>query len=117
MRAPRVLPDLVTDSKIETIITPNFTEHVLYTSGPSARLVKTCERWARDGLKSFLGRGAYGTVYREKCGDKVRAVKEIRKYVQFGEKIDFARELEAVMKFSHPRVSAVTVLQSGTRIH
>lgn len=115
MSSSRILPDIVTDSRLETIITAEFTEHVSYTSGPSARLVRTRERWVRDGPKAFLGQGAYGTVYRERCGDNVRAVKEIRKFVQSGEEIDFTRELEAVMKFSHRKVSDSPYSCRGSR--
>lgn len=105
MRQLRILPDLVTDSKLDTNITPEFTEHISYTSGLSARRVTKSERWIRDGPGSLLGSGAYGTVYLEKCGDKVRAVKEIKKHAQAGEELDYFRELEAIMKFSHERVS------------
>lgn len=64
-----------------------------------------------------LGRGAYGTVYKERCADdaqpRVRAVKEINKNVVAGEEIDHTRELEAIAKFSHPRV-CVPILHHGS---
>lgn len=105
--------DIVRDSKLETKIFNSHTQHVFYISGPSARdrRIRKEERWVRD---RFLGRGAYGTVYLERCeqGDssnKLRAVKEIRKFVVEGEELEYTRELEAISKFSHPKVSENTV--------
>jgi calcium/calmodulin-dependent protein kinase I len=102
-----LLSDLVCDSKLEATVSDAGTLHITYRSSPSARRrrVRTEERWVRDGC---LGRGAYGTVYKERCEQgsqiKIRAVKEIKKSVVTGEEIDYARELEAVAKFSHARV-------------
>jgi hypothetical protein len=100
------LLDLVHDSKIDTELLGTCTKHVFYISGCSPRERRICteERWIRDG---FLGQGAYGVVYKEKLEDsevnKLRAVKEIRKRVA-GEELDYTRELEAIVKFSHPKV-------------
>ncbi|CAJ2505738.1 Uu.00g131320.m01.CDS01 [Anthostomella pinea] len=106
MPPERLLSDLVQDSKIETVVTPQFTEHVYYSTGHTARerLVRRTERWFRDGPTAFLGQGAFGTVYRERCDQRLRAVKEVRKYVVVGEELDYSRELEAIVKFSHPKV-------------
>ncbi|KAF1957172.1 kinase-like protein [Byssothecium circinans] len=64
-----------------------------------------------------LGRGAFGIVWKEKLVDgesdaKERAVKMIRK--QFGKsKIDYARELEAIAKFSRGRYKLYFVESFG----
>ena len=83
------------------------TRHIFYISGRSARdrRVRREEEWVRE---AFLGQGAYGVIYKEKCHDKAgprfRAVKEIKKRVA-GEELDYTRELEAIVKFSHPKVA------------
>ncbi|KAH9890226.1 protein kinase-like domain-containing protein [Xylariomycetidae sp. FL2044] len=115
MPRKRLLSDLVQDSKIETTITVNYTEHVFYSTGHTARdrLVRRTERWSRDGPSAFLGQGAYGTVYRECCGRKLRAVKEVKKYIVVGEELDYTRELEAIVKFSNPRYAYCFVRSHG----
>jgi len=106
----RFLSDLVRDSKLEAAVSNTGTLHVIHWSSRSARRrrVRIEERWLRDGC---LGRGAFGTVYRERCEHggqvKLRAVKEIKKSVVAGEEIDYTRELEAVAKFSHDRVGVL----------
>lgn len=108
MSAQSLLSDLVRDSKIETQVLESGLQHTFYETGRSARErhVPREERWVRQAL---VGRGAYGTVYLEKCesGDitKLRAVKEIKKWVVPGEELDYMRELEAVAKFSHQNVT------------
>ena len=114
-RTTQSLSDLVRDSEIEATISNGCTTQVTYTAGRSAkqRRVRVEERWVREGR---LGRGAYGTVYMERCGrgpqSRVRAVKEINKSVVAGEQIDHTRELGAIAKFSHPRV-CVTILDQA----
>lgn len=102
------LPDIVRDSKLETEIFDAYTQHIFYISGSSARErhMRREERWVRD---QFLGQGAYGTVYLERCEQKdnssrLRAVKEIKKFVVAGKELEYTRELEAISKFSHQRV-------------
>ncbi|KAI2618231.1 kinase-like domain-containing protein [Hypoxylon sp. NC1633] len=111
---PQLLSDIVRDSKLETEIFNTHTQHVLYITGHSARErhVRREERWVRD---RFLGQGAYGTVYLERCdqGNKLRAVKEIKKCVVAGKRLEYMRELEAVMKFSHPKYSHCFVRSDG----
>lgn len=80
--------------------------------------------------ESCLGRGAYGTVYKEykeandakedtarglegESRPKVRAVKKISKSVIAGEEIDYTMELEAVAKFSNPKYSHCFVRSDG----
>ncbi|KAI1484617.1 kinase-like domain-containing protein [Biscogniauxia mediterranea] len=115
MSQERSLSDLVLDSKIVTTITPQYTEHIYHSPGTSAstRLVRRAERWVRDRPRAFIGQGSFGTVYRERCRGKVRAVKEIRKYLVAGEELDYTRELEAVVKFSHPKYAHCFVRSDG----
>ncbi|KAK3385267.1 kinase-like domain-containing protein [Podospora didyma] len=49
---------------------------------------------------------SYGSVYLERCHQhegRARAVKEIKKSVVSGQELDYARELEAIVKFSNPK--------------
>ncbi|KAI5920713.1 kinase-like domain-containing protein [Camillea tinctor] len=114
MSHERVLSDLVMDSKLETIITPRYTEHRFYSSGISAseRQKLTTERWVRDGPDAYIGQGSFGSVYRETCLGKIRALKKIRKF-KASETLDYTRELEAVMKFSHPKYAHCFVPSFG----
>ena len=102
-----LLSDLVRDSKIETEALGSYIRHVFYEAGRSAneRRVRREERWVRQ---RYLGQGTYGTVYLEKSEnggeEKLRAVKEVKKFVVLGQELDYGRELEAIMKFSHPKV-------------
>lgn len=114
---PPLLSDLVLDSRLEaTKPSPDCTLHVSFLPGPSARQrrVRVEERWTRDGC---LGRGAFGTVWREKCEQggqtRLRAIKEIKKSIATGEDIDYTRELEAVTKFSHGNYAHCFVHSSG----
>lgn len=114
MPPTRLPSDLVRDSKIETEVLGTETKHVFFAPGKSAkeRQVRKEEIWVRE---ECLGQGAFGIVHRERCHegerkDKVRAVKEIKKRVAAGEELDYTRELEAIVKFSNPRVCAQSVL-------
>jgi hypothetical protein len=103
------LTDLVLDYKIETVFFAegSQTRHVR-TLGSSTRRqqLRVEEMWQRQRV---LGQGAYGTVWLERCvegRDKnaVRAVKEIKKD-QTVAPSNLHRELEAIFKFSHEKVS------------
>lgn len=102
------ISDLVGDSKLETIFHHEYTKHVYYVSGATTRerKVRREERWQRD---RYLGSGAFATVWLEKfvtdTGEvQHRAVKEIKKKAKKTKAIDYGRELEAIAKFSHPKV-------------
>ncbi|KAI3316948.1 kinase-like protein [Xylariaceae sp. AK1471] len=104
-RGAVAVSDLVRDSRLQTSIRGDITEHVSYTSDPSARLrrAQIYERWERQ---QELGNGTFGCVRLEVCtkGPKAggyRAVKEIVKEQGTGDDIDYQRELEAIAKFSH----------------
>ncbi|VUC30281.1 unnamed protein product [Clonostachys rosea] len=110
------LPDLVYDSKLETYIQGDCTEHVFYEPGRSLRerQKRRVESWEREHR---LGNGSFGVVYREKLrghGRPIyRAVKKISKRVVEGEDLDYIRELEAIAKFSHRRYSHCFVRSEG----
>ena len=102
------IPDLVRDSKLETEFHREYTQHVYYISGhdPRQRTLRREERWKKE---KHLGAGSFGTVWKEKfvteSGDiKYRAVKEIKKSAQGSSAVDYSPELEAIAKFSHPKV-------------
>jgi hypothetical protein len=107
------IPDLVRDSKLETTFYGEYIQHVYHVSGstPRQRKVRKEELWARD---KSLGTGASGTIYLEKSitenGEiQHRAVKEIRKRAHESGAIDYSRELEAIAKFSHPKVRGLSI--------
>lgn len=102
------ISDLVQDTKLETQFYRDHTEHVYYVTGatPRQRKVRKAERWERD---EHIGTGAFGTVWLEKSvtengAVQHRAVKEIRKSAEKSRAVDYSRELEAIAKFSHPKV-------------
>src|SRR5271168_4473359 len=102
------ISDLVRDSKLDTTFDGEYTLHVYYVSGASLRQrkVRKEERWKQD---RHLGTGSFGTVWLQKSEteDGVvqdRAVKEIRKRPGENRMVDYGRELEAIAKFSHPKV-------------
>jgi hypothetical protein len=102
----RILSDLVLDSKLDTTVLENgCIQHKFTSPGRSAgeRYVRVEERWRRERT---LGEGAHGIVYRERLEGqataRLRAVKKMKK-IAFAE-LDYSRELEASVKFSHPKV-------------
>ncbi|RSL64900.1 hypothetical protein CEP53_003907 [Fusarium sp. AF-6] len=115
-----LVSDLVRDSKINTEFLESCIRHVFHEAGQSLkqRLIRREERWVRQ---RYLGQGAYGTVYLEKREDggveELRAVKELKKSVGAGQELDYARELEAIMKFSHPRYRHCFVSSRGWYEH
>src|SRR5271156_3118937 len=103
------VPDLVCDSKLETRFLSGYTSHVYYESGHTSRerAIPREERWKRV---EHIGGGAYGKVYLEKCAEgqrcgDLRAVKKISKPLQPAKLMNYNRELEAIAKFSHQKVS------------
>lgn len=113
------LSDLVRDSRIDTEFLESCVQHVFHEAGRSAgsRRVRREERWVRQ--EPLLGRGRYGEVYLEKCHEGgielSRAIKIVKKFVVVGEELDYARELEAIMKFSHPKVCcSIAMLALGS---
>lgn len=104
------LSDLVRDAELQTRFHPEYTTHVYIETGPSAqqRAVLREEQWKRQ--RKPVGNGSYGNVWLERCesGQRdvvVRAVKEVDKIPHASKQIDYHRELEAIMRFSHQKVS------------
>lgn len=105
------ISDLIQDSRLETAFLPDCTVHTFQESDPKSkqRIVTRSEHWRRQKI---IACGAFGTVWLETCTHSggtrqnatVRAVKQIDLDSRFGE-IDYHRELEAIAKFSHARVS------------
>ncbi|KAM3510134.1 hypothetical protein MY10362_000173 [Beauveria mimosiformis] len=107
------LPDIVADAELEAEVHSEYTKHFYRSSSSTTRQRSREETWVR--VKE-LGRGAFGKVYLERCEDskgrKSRAVKRIRKIIS-GHKVDYTRELEAVMKFSHEKFRHCFVQSHG----
>ncbi|KAJ5371668.1 hypothetical protein N7517_003674 [Penicillium concentricum] len=110
------LPDWVLDSKLETHFLPGRkyeTVHTYYEQeSHSQRPIKKTEHWQRE---KKIDSGGFGEVWLERCtkrknhGHQVRATKEMEVHRQ----IDYARELEAIVKFSHSKYDRCFVKSFG----
>lgn len=110
------LPDLVRDSKLDTRFHPKYVCHRYLESGltPQERTIAREEYWKRV---KHIGGGSFGSVWLEKCikgvrDHDLRAVKEILRSSHLNKEIDYNRELEAMAKFSHPKVSSDVLMLS-----
>ena len=110
----RPLPDIVVDTRLPSQVFPKYTVHMTNVLEPDTgkRFDKVEERWRR---KRELGLGGFGTVWLEQCElgprkGSLRAVKEIRCNRKDSPVEEFARELEAIGKFSQPMVSSFAML-------
>lgn len=115
----RQVSDLVRDSKLETNFPDDtVTQHIHYVSDMKTqrRRVRKEARWT---VVRKLAAGSFGQVWLQQCteGDdvgKLRAVKEIsRGREEQQPDIDYQRELEAIAKFSHEKVLALTPKRRG----
>src|SRR5271156_1364135 len=104
------LPDLVSDSKLETEFSGKHTVHVYYVTGATLleRKIKKEQRWEED---RYLGSGGAGTVSLQKSvakngEEQYRAVKKIRKAQGCN---DYGTELEIIAKFSHQKVRECSI--------
>ena len=105
------LPDLVADAHLETkFLSESHTVHFYTESGhePGERTVDRQEHWSRQ---KRINRGAYGEVFLEKCVKgkreyELRATKRIDVNKTPIDISEYTRELEAIAKFSHRRVSS-----------
>ena len=102
------ISDLVQDAELQTVFHGGLTVHVSVESesGPMTRVIERKEHWKQQ---EFIGSGSYGEVWLEQCAEpqreaELRAVKRIAKSSRGSRPIDYHRELEAISKFSHPRV-------------
>lgn len=109
---PRV-SDLVSDAELQTLFQPEYTVHTYNESGLSSteRSIVRQEHWKRQ---KRIGRGSYGCVWLERCvrGQSdiaQRAVKEVIKCPHAVKKVNYNRELETILKFSHRKVCLIPV--------
>lgn len=107
----RPLPDIVTDTRLESEVHADHTIHFHHVPDPNARRrpKRVEERWKRE---RELGSGGCATVWLETCvvGSRqggCRAVKEIKRGEGGIASSEFSRELEAVGKFSQRPVSFI----------
>ncbi len=104
--------DLVTDSQLETTFNGNLTTHLIKIVQANLRRgeIKHKQIWRRE--KKPLGEGSSGVVWYERLSSgpstyDERAVKVVRKRIQTSGLSYFNRELEAIAKFSHPKVKFI----------
>lgn len=102
------LPDLVRDSQLDVELRDGCTVHVYFESSLSSRqrAIRREETW-KQGRQ--IGGGAFGSVWLETCTSgvqegAVRAVKKIAVRRINNRDAVYIRELEAITKFSHPKV-------------
>ncbi|OQE36829.1 hypothetical protein PENCOP_c011G07986 [Penicillium coprophilum] len=110
------IPDWVLDFKLETHFLPdrrNETVHTYYEQeSHSRRPIKTTEHWQRE---KKIGGGGFGEVWLERCtkgknhGHQLRATKQM----EVRRQVDYARELEAIAKFSHSKYERCFVKSFG----
>jgi|SRR5579871_6579954 len=102
------LPDLVRDSQLDVELRDGYTVHVYFESSLSSRqrAIRREEIWKQD---KQIGGGGFGSVWLEKCtsGKQEGAVRAVKKIAvrQINRDAVYIRELEAITKFSHPKVS------------
>ncbi|KAH7116572.1 kinase-like domain-containing protein [Dactylonectria estremocensis] len=101
------VPDLIHDFQLPTCFLPDgATQHTVYRVSHQSRQQRPSridETWCQQ---QELGRGSFGCVWLERCASgpaegRLRAVKGIRK--DHSLQLSYARELEAMAKFSHER--------------
>ncbi|KAI4640802.1 hypothetical protein J4E90_003012 [Alternaria incomplexa] len=109
-----LVPELVADSKLDTIFKRGFTIHHIRTPDTTPLLGKNKKKQKWEQSKE-LGRGSFGTVWLQKLvggGDKdtdKRAVKQIEKRSA----VDYSHELDAIAKFSQDKFNYSFVKSLG----
>jgi hypothetical protein len=111
---PPKFAELVRDSRLEVAVFADHSLHTCYVPDPQMRRrrARVQERWEQKDAGKLLGSGGFGDVWLEECSagpsrGQLRAVKGIAKRERSGKKdaaVDYARELEAIAKFSQERV-------------
>jgi hypothetical protein len=106
------LPDLVRDSQLDVELRDGCTVHVYLESSFDSRqrAVQREETWKQE---RHIGGGAFGSVWLETCTSgrqkgAVRAVKKVTLLQNSTRDAVYVRELEAIAKFSHPKVRRVS---------
>ena len=107
------LPDLVRDAQLDVQLRDGCTVHVYFESGLSSRqrAVQREETWKQERQ---IGGGSFGSVWLETCTSgaqkgAVQAVKKIATH-QIRDAV-YIRELEAITKFSHPKVQRLILVR------
>lgn len=99
------LSDFVKDSKLDVIFRNDHqTQEQHFESTVAVK-----HTWEK---RRELGKGGGGTVWLEECANqrssmKLRAVKSISKPTLDNPNVEYWRELEAIFKFSHRKVSSL----------
>ena len=99
------IPDLIQDSKLDTSLHQDYAVHTYVEAKSSRRRIQRKEYWKSVKI---LGRGSCGSVELEVCTEgkslgTLHEVKKIRK--QASSSAVCFRELEAIAKFPHSKVS------------
>jgi hypothetical protein len=111
-RTKQRLPDLVHHTRLETEFRNGLFIHLHHVSDPSSRRRAEIQRVTYQEVK-IVGQGGFGNVRLEKriagpavgTHPELRAVKKIYTAEKKVSDRDYVRELEAIAKFSHARVS------------
>jgi hypothetical protein len=114
MAEPPRLSRQVSDLRLETEFLQSSTEHLIQGAGRGSII----QRWRSHDQTPILGQGSYGVVRLERSeSDPVtlRAVKQIKKSDPNGNAIEYARELEAIVRFSHSEVCGPQDLKKAAR--
>ena len=108
------LPDLVRDARLEVQYRNGCTVHIYNESNPSCgqRVVRREETWKHERQ---IGSGAFRSVWLERCisatqNGAIRAVQKIVASQINTKDAEWVRELEAVTKFSHPKVWSLVLV-------
>ena len=109
------LPDLVRDSQLDVELRDGCTVHVYFESNLAShqRAVPREETWK---LERHIGGGGFGSVWLETCTSgrqkgAVPAVKKIALHQNITRYVVYIRELEAIAKFTHPKVWRLVLAQ------
>lgn len=115
------LPDLVRDSQLDVEFRDGCTVHTYLEPNLFSlqREVRREETWKQERQ---IGGGGSGSVWLEICTsgtrrDIVRAVKKIAVRRNNTRHMVYVRELEAITKFSHPKVRPLLVRFFGLKPH
>ena len=103
------LPDLIQHQQLEVKLHDGYTIHEYFERGTLSR--SRHRTVLRDIWKEVkqIGGGAFGSVWLETCtsGRQKGSVRAVKKIALRGNNVSdaaYLRELEAISKFSHPKV-------------
>src|SRR3954463_3196836 len=100
------LPTIVNATQLYTVFDKGYTVHRFKQRNNLE--VKTRKEWWKSERR--LGSGSYGTVYLQKCvkGHQDVEVRAVKAVPIAGTTINWVRELETIMEFSHYTVGLKT---------